>query len=163
MPDEAAQRSRATMWDVVRFAEHHRYRAIVVENVVDAARWVMWPAWLHAMTLLGYQHRVVYLNSMHAPAVMAPRAPQSRDLVYVVFWRTGQRAPQLDVWPRGWCERCGRDVEAVQSWKRPDRKRAASGGATPAPSLPASWHHSWHETEGSAGHSGYRRGSARGC
>jgi hypothetical protein len=41
------------MWDVVRFAEHHRYRAIVVENVVDAARWVMWPAWLHAMTLLG--------------------------------------------------------------------------------------------------------------
>ena len=85
MPDEAAQRSRATMWDVVRFAKHHRYRAIVVENVVDAARWVMWPAWLHAMTLLGYQHRVVYLNSMYAPAVMAPRAPQSRDLVYVVF------------------------------------------------------------------------------
>src|SRR4051794_22945924 len=31
LPDEAAERSRATMWDVVRFAEHHLYSAIVVE------------------------------------------------------------------------------------------------------------------------------------
>lgn len=37
LPDDAAVRSRATMWDVVRFAEHHLYRAIVVENVVEAA------------------------------------------------------------------------------------------------------------------------------
>jgi len=29
------------VWDVPRFAEHHRYRAVIVENVVDAARWVM--------------------------------------------------------------------------------------------------------------------------
>jgi len=29
-----AVRSRATMWDVPRFAEHHRYRAVIVENVV---------------------------------------------------------------------------------------------------------------------------------
>ncbi|MDN5933186.1 MAG: Hint domain-containing protein, partial [Pseudonocardia sp.] len=36
LPDEAADRSRATMWDVPRFAEHHRYRAVIVENVVDA-------------------------------------------------------------------------------------------------------------------------------
>jgi DNA (cytosine-5)-methyltransferase 1 len=79
LPDEAAERSRATMWDVPRFAEHHRYRAVIVENVVDAARWVMWPAWLQAMQLLGYRHRVVYPNSMHAPAIAAPRAPQSRD------------------------------------------------------------------------------------
>ena len=62
LPDEAAERSRATMWDVPRFAEHHRYRAVIVENVVDAARWVMWPAWLQAMTLLGYRHQVVYLE-----------------------------------------------------------------------------------------------------
>ncbi len=121
LPDEAAERSRATMWDVPRFAEHHRYRAVIVENVVDAARWVMWPAWLQAMTLLSYRHRVVYLNSMHAPAIAAPRAPQSRDRLYVVFWRDGQPAPDLDVRPAAWCDVCGVEVAAIQSWKRPDR------------------------------------------
>ena len=97
LPDEAADRSRATMWDVIRFAEHHRYRAIIVENVVDAARWVLWDAWRTALTSLGYQHRVVYLNSMHAQAGGLP-APQSRDRLYVVAWRTGQAAPDLDRW-----------------------------------------------------------------
>ena len=121
LPDEAAERSRATMWDVPRFAEHHRYRAVIVENVVDAARWVMWPAWLQAMDLLGYDHQVVFLNSMHAPAIAAPRAPQSRDRLYVVFWRRGQRRPQLDVRPAAWCPSCGQEVAAVQSWKRTDR------------------------------------------
>ena len=29
LPDEAAERSRATMWDVPRFAERHAYRAAV--------------------------------------------------------------------------------------------------------------------------------------
>lgn len=122
LPDEAAERSRATMWDVPRFAEHHRYAAVIVENVVDAAKWVMWPAWLQAMHLLGYQHRVVYLNSMHAPAIAAPRAPQSRDRLYVVFWRAGNRAPNLDIRPLAWCDECDLQVEAVQSWKRPDRE-----------------------------------------
>ncbi len=120
--DPAAERSRATMWDVPRFAEHHRYRAIVVENVVDVVRWSMWPAWLHAMTCLGYAHRVVYLNSMHAPSAVASRAPQSRDRVYVVFWRAGQPAPDLDVRPVAWCRPCGQQVRAVQAWKRPDRE-----------------------------------------
>ena len=121
LPDPAAERSRATMWDVPRFAEHHRYAAVVVENVVDAAKWVMWPAWLQAMALLGYDHRVVYLNSMHAPAMAAPRAPQSRDRLYVVFWRSGDRRPDLEVRPAAWCEPCGQDVAAVQWWKRPGR------------------------------------------
>ena len=53
LPSEAVERSRATMWDVPRFAEQHAYSAIVVENVVDAAKWVMWDAWLMAMTSLG--------------------------------------------------------------------------------------------------------------
>jgi DNA (cytosine-5)-methyltransferase 1 len=78
LPDEAAERSRATMWDVVRFAEHHRYDAIVVENVVDAALWVLWPAWRSGLDALGYCVHVVYLNSMHAQAGGLP-APQSRD------------------------------------------------------------------------------------
>ncbi|MFZ1794305.1 MAG: DNA cytosine methyltransferase, partial [Anaerolineae bacterium] len=44
--DPAEERSRATMWDVPRFAEYHKYNIIVVENVVDARKWVMWDAWL---------------------------------------------------------------------------------------------------------------------
>ena len=121
LPEEAADRSRATMWDVPRFAEHHRYPVIVVETVVEAARWVLWRGWRHALTLLGYRHRVVYLNSMHAPAVRVPRAPQSRDRLYIVCWRTGMAAPQLDLRPRAWCPSCQVEVGAVQAWKRTDR------------------------------------------
>ncbi|MGW0247593.1 DNA cytosine methyltransferase [Nocardia goodfellowii] len=122
LPDEAAERSRATMWDVVRFAEQHRYRAMIVENVVEAAKWVMFPAWRQALTLLGYKLRVVYLNSMHAGAAGDP-APQSRDRLYVVCWRTGDPSPDLDSWtrPRAWCPNCEQQVSAVQGWKNPAR------------------------------------------
>src|SRR6266487_539225 len=58
LPDEAAERSRSTMWDVLRFAEVHRYRAIVVENVVDVRDWVMWPAWVLGLRNLGYDFEV---------------------------------------------------------------------------------------------------------
>jgi DNA (cytosine-5)-methyltransferase 1 len=118
--DPGAVRSRATMWDVPRFAEHHRYRAVVVENVVEAARWELFPAWLHAMDCLGYSHRVVWANSMHFPAQTAPRAPQSRDRMYVVFWRRGQAAPELDLRPAATCPQCG-PVLARQVFKRADR------------------------------------------
>lgn len=120
LPDEAADRSRATMWDVPRFAERHNYRAIITENVVDAARWVQFPAWLYAMDLLGYDHQIVYLNSMHAQAAGLP-APQSRDRMYVVFWRKGNRAPDLNKWtrPKAYCPTCDETVTAMQGWKKP--------------------------------------------
>lgn len=110
--DPSVERSRATMWDVVRFAEFHRYRIIIVENVVDVRYWELWDIWLQAMHALGYLHRLVSLNSMHAHPT-----PQSRDRAYVVFWRKGNRAPDLEVRPMAPCTRCG-DVEAVQAWKR---------------------------------------------
>ncbi len=113
IPDPAAVRSRMTMFSVCDFAEVHRYSAIIVENVVDAREWVMWPAWLHAMELLGYDHKCVYLNSMFAHPT-----PQSRDRMYVVFWRKGNKAPNLDIRPSAWCPKCERDVDAVQAWKK---------------------------------------------
>lgn len=112
--DPAEERSRATMWDVVRFAEHHHYQVVIVENVVEARWWTPFPAWLQAMELLGYRHKIVYLNSMFAHPT-----PQSRDRMYVVFWKKGLRTPNLDIRPRAHCPRCGRDVESVQSWKNP--------------------------------------------
>lgn len=111
--DAAAERSRATMWDVPRFAEYHRYNAIIVENVTEAKDWVMFDAWLHAMHSLGYKHRSLYLNSMHFHPT-----PQSRDRLYVVFWKKGNRAPVLDFNPVALCEACGKNVKGVQSWKK---------------------------------------------
>lgn len=123
LPDEAAERSRATMFDVLRFAEVHRYAAIIVENVVDVRDWILWPSWAVGLDNLGYDHQVVYLNSMFAQQVGAP-APQSRDRLYVVAWRKGNRRPDLETWtrPAAWCPTCDRSVRAVQAWKRPDRR-----------------------------------------
>ena len=112
--DPSEERSRATMWDVPRFAEHHRYQLVIVENVVEATRWEPFGAWLAAMESLGYAHRLVSLNSM-----VAHPTPQSRDRLYVVFWRRGNTAPDLDIHPVAWCAACERDVAAVQSWKNP--------------------------------------------
>jgi DNA (cytosine-5)-methyltransferase 1 len=118
LPDEAAERSRATMWDVVRFAEVHGYRGVIVENVIEVTKWLPFGAWLAAMHSLGYEHRIVSLNSMHAQAQGLP-APQSRDRVYIVFWRGGNRRPDLERMqrPRAWCPRCERIVESRQAWK----------------------------------------------
>ena len=114
--DAQEERSRATMWDVPRFAEFHRYELVVVENVVEARRWAPYDSWLSAMHALGYEHRAVYLNSM-----VAHPTPQSRDRMYVVFWRRGNPAPDLDFRPVAWCAACEADVNAIQSWKRPER------------------------------------------
>lgn len=112
--DPAAERSRATMWDVVRFAEYHRYNAIIVENVVEARKWIPFESWLHAMRSLGYNHKCVYLNSMHFHPT-----PQSRDRMYIVFWKKGNRPPDLEYMPWAYCPRCEKNVESVQTWKKP--------------------------------------------
>lgn len=122
LPDEAAERSRATMWDVCRFTEYHRYQAIIVENVVEAARWVMFDAWLMAMTALGYEHHILYFNSMHAQYGGLP-APQSRDRMYVVFWLRGATRPDFDQYfrPRAYCSSCDKMVNALQVFKKAER------------------------------------------
>jgi DNA (cytosine-5)-methyltransferase 1 len=130
--DTSAERSRATMWDVVRFAEFHRYNVIVTENVVDARHWLLWDSWIGAMGALGYAHHVVYLNSMFAhldPAAVHSLhdfAPQSRDRMYVVFWRKGNKAPNLEFSPKAHCPKCG-EVDAQQTWKNTPTVRAAGG------------------------------------
>ncbi len=111
--DPSDERSRATMWDVPRFAEYHDYNIIVVENVVDAAKWRMWDAWLSAMHALGYDHEAVYFNSMFSWPT-----PQSRDRLYTVFWKHGNKKPDLEFRPLAHCMSCDRDVEAIQTWKK---------------------------------------------
>ena len=126
--DDEQDRSRATMWDVVRFAEQklikgRPYKAVVVENVVDAFKWGwnddggLFHAWRQAMHALGYRSEIVWLNSMFCYPV-----PQSRDRMYVVFWRPNavKRAPNLRVEPPSWCPRCERVVAGQQTFKKLD-------------------------------------------
>jgi len=121
LPSEAAERSRTTMWDIVRFSEHHQYAAVIVENVVEIAGWPPFRAWLLAMDSLGYDHQVVSLNSMHAQAGGLPAA-QSRDRLYIVFNRKGNHRPDVTSMqrPKAYCPTCDQVVASVQSWKRPD-------------------------------------------
>jgi DNA (cytosine-5)-methyltransferase 1 len=116
--DPATERSRATMWDVCRFAEYHKYNFIIVENVVEAkTRWALFDVWLNAMHVLGYKHKCVYQNSMFFHPT-----PQSRDRMYVVFWKKGNKAPQLEYTPRSYCHKCEKDTFAVQVWKNKEKQ-----------------------------------------
>src|SRR5579859_7857047 len=115
--DPAEDRSRATMFDVPRFAEYHDYELIIVENVVEARKWVLFDSWLSMMQKLDYHWEIVYFNSMFAPPT-----PQSRDRMYVVFWKKGNPAPDLRFTPAAYCGSCEKAVAAVQSWKNPRLK-----------------------------------------
>jgi len=122
LSSDAATRSRLLMFDVLKFAEHHRYRAMIIENVVDIATQakyrLAWHEWRRQLRALGYQFRVVSLNSMHAQMLGDP-APQSRDRIYIVCWREGEKAPDVEraLRPKAFCPKCGIEIEASQSWK----------------------------------------------
>ena len=120
--EDEISRSRLLMFDVLRFIEHHRYRLVFVENVVDIATQAKysaaWAAWQKGLRKLGYEFRVVSLNSMHAQLGGDP-APQSRDRLYIVAWPEGEKAPDIDraLSPAAWCERCECMVSTHQAWK----------------------------------------------
>jgi DNA (cytosine-5)-methyltransferase 1 len=127
LPDAAAERSRALMWDVPRYLEAMRDRgrpvlAGVVENVVEVRAWDLWHDWVAAIGRLGYRTRLIALNSMHARPAVTPAAPQSRDRLYLAYWLASLgRDPDWDrhLRPDAWCAGCGQAVRAVQWWKRP--------------------------------------------
>jgi DNA (cytosine-5)-methyltransferase 1 len=127
LPDEAADRSRALMWDVPRYLEAMALRgapvlAGVVENVTDVRAWSHWHLWVAAIRNLGYRTRLVAINSMHARPRITPPAPQSRDRLYLAYWAASlARDPDWDRWlrPAAWCPACQAEVRAAQCWKRP--------------------------------------------
>lgn len=109
--DPAEERSRATMREVVEFTAFHRYEIVIVENVVDIRFWEHYESWLREMLSLGYVHRELYLNAQFFGV------PQSRDRIYIVFWRKGMVEPDLDFRPPAICDEHG-DVASVQVWKK---------------------------------------------
>lgn len=119
---DAAKRSRLLMFDVLRFIEHHRYRLVFIENVVDIATQAKyryaWKVWQKGLRDLGYAFRVMSINSMHAQAFGAP-APQSRDRLYIAAWPATEAAPDFEriLRPRAYCPKCDEMIEAQQAWK----------------------------------------------
>lgn len=122
LSDDAKTRSRLLMFDCLKFIEYHRYRLVFIENVVDIATQAQyrtaWTIWRQELRVLGYNFRVVSLNSMHAQLFGSP-APQSRDRIYIVAWPEGAPVPDLDraLRPRAYCPRCVEVHESVQSFK----------------------------------------------
>lgn len=117
-----SERSRVTMSCVLRYVDRHRPEIVVVENVVEVCHWgpgrdgstFRW--WLASLRKLGYEVEPCFFNSQFFPP-----CPQSRDRVYFVAWRKGNRRPDLDYRPTAYCisDACnGKLVESVQSWKQ---------------------------------------------
>jgi DNA (cytosine-5)-methyltransferase 1 len=73
---------RATAWAVVTCAEVHRPPVVLVENVPEFARWVLWPAWTAALAALGYALRPMVLDAADHGV------PQHRRRLFVVATRS---------------------------------------------------------------------------
>lgn len=124
---ETFERTRATFQDVIRAAEAHRFKYVIVENVVEAALdWELFGWWLDGMAILGYQYQIVCVSSAHVGGALNPHAPQRRDRMYVVFHRKDVHKPDVTPRPLSHCETCG-TVEGVQLWKKPKGRPTASG------------------------------------
>lgn len=127
--DVEAERSRALMEEVPLYLEAMALRgrpvlAGVVENVTDVRKWIHWDAWVRRIQLAGYRTRLIALNSMHAQSIRTPRAPQSRDRLYLAYWHISlRRDPDWDKWlrPTAWCPSCDQQITAVQAFKDPTR------------------------------------------
>jgi len=119
-----SERDRATANCVLHYAAKHHPRMILVECTTQLYSWgrlvpgsrkvgdgstYRW--WLKQFDLLGYDHKVLYLNSMF----FGPG--QSRDRGYWVFWDKRIPAPDLEHRPLTWCDRCSDVVEARWTWK----------------------------------------------
>jgi DNA (cytosine-5)-methyltransferase 1 len=63
---------------VVTAAEVHRQPLWVIENVEDFLRWELYPAWKHAMELLGYS------LSPHLVDVADLGVPQNRERLFII-------------------------------------------------------------------------------
>ena len=119
-----AIRSRATMDQVVRWIRQHRYQACIIENVGEVVDWSGFDAWLGELDKLGYDVQFCWFNSMFFGGgdLGLVHPPQSRDRLYLVLSRKGNRKPDVTHRPRSRCFHCDRDVDAEQRFT-PGRRR----------------------------------------
>lgn len=74
--------ARATAWCVLRVAEAHRPRVVVVENVPEMLAWVCYRGWRLALSDLGYRISEQVLDAADVGV------PQHRRRLFVVATRT---------------------------------------------------------------------------
>jgi DNA (cytosine-5)-methyltransferase 1 len=79
-PHHDAQRS--TAWAVVSAAEYHRPACVIVENVPEFTRWVLFPAWTAAMRSMGYA------MATHLVDAANHGVPQHRQRMFLVMTRS---------------------------------------------------------------------------
>lgn len=89
-PHHDAQRS--TAWAVVSCAEYHREEVVIVENVPEFLKWVLYPAWADAMARLGY------CISPHIIDAADHGVPQNRVRLFLVC--TKSKAPLVLTLPK---------------------------------------------------------------
>jgi DNA (cytosine-5)-methyltransferase 1 len=128
VPKAGLERTRATFHDVIRAVEVHRYKAIIVENVTEAAEWELFDWWLSGMTTLDYNVQFVSVSSAHVGGKDNPYAPQWRDRLYMVFTRKGIPLPDVAPRPLAWCPACEMVGESFQAWKKPGARRIGKYG-----------------------------------
>ena len=122
VPNEAAERSRTTAFDVIRAVEVHRYKVVIVENVIEfATKWQLFDWWVAGLQNLGYTVQLISVSSAHIGDATNTPAAQWRDRLSVC---TAPGVPIPDVSPRptAWCGACDEVVAAVQSWRRPNQR-----------------------------------------
>jgi DNA (cytosine-5)-methyltransferase 1 len=119
VPSAAYERTRASFWDVIEAATVHRYPAVIVENVVEAASWELFEIWLMGMEHLGYNIQFVSVSAAHVGDDGNDPAPQWRDRLYIVATLKGIPLPDVTPKPLAHCFDCAEDVRAVQTWKKP--------------------------------------------
>lgn len=123
VPDDGGVRSRATAYDVLRAAEVHRYKAIIVENVCEFAAWESYDQWMSWLRSLGYNVQIVCVSAAHIGDETNPHAPQWRDRYYAVATLKGIPLPDVRPRPLAWCFDCDEQVNAVQAWKETKGRR----------------------------------------
>lgn len=119
-----SERDRATANCILHYAATHHPRLILVECTTQLYSWgklvpgskkigdgstYRW--WLKQFDILGYDHKVLYLNSQFFGV------GQSRNRGYWCFWKKDIPAPDLEHRPESWCDRCQTIVQAVWTWK----------------------------------------------
>lgn len=119
-----SERDRATANCVLHYAQRHHPRMILVECTTELQSWgrlvpgkkkvgdgstYRW--WLKQFDLEGYDHKVLFLNSMFFGV------GQSRNRGFWVFWDKRIPAPDLEHRPVATCKGCSKIVESVWTFK----------------------------------------------
>jgi DNA (cytosine-5)-methyltransferase 1 len=112
------ERTFATAYDIMRAADYHRYKVIVVEDVTEfLSDWHLADWWLGGMRTLKYRHAILSMNALHVSGPGNPGAGASRDRVHIVFTRLDVPEPDLTLRPASYCPTCRADVQGVQTWR----------------------------------------------